>query len=193
VKNHITAAVAAAATVTLLTANCASTQHSAASSGPSPTPAGASEASTATRAASNPACKAQLSAWRPEGERFEHTLLHDGGVVESDLHSIIRQADEGAQPSVGAALTDSGTLAIAAKQMLDHHLPPSCVPHMRADLIASMLDFGKQAAEVTNASLALSDWDARGAERLLKAASHDITAGAAGIRQATADANSYHG
>jgi hypothetical protein len=193
VKKQITAAATAAATATLLAAGCASTQHPAASSRASPTPAGATEASTAARASSNPACKAKLSAWRPEGERFERTLLHNAGAAESDLQSIITQMEEGAQPGVGAALTGSGTLASAAKQMLDHHLPPSCVPHMRAGLIRSMLDFEKQAADVTNASLALSDWNAQGAERLLKAASHDITAGATGIRQATADSDSYQG
>jgi hypothetical protein len=193
VKKQITAAATAAAAATLLAAGCASIQHPAARSRASPTPAGATETSTAARAASNPACKAKLSAWRPEGERFEHTLLQDAGAAESDLQSIITQAAQGAQPGVGAALTNSGTLASAAKQMLDHHLPPSCVPHMRVGLIASMLDFEKQAPDVNNASLSLNDWNAQGAERLLKAASHDITAGVAGIRQATADSNSYQG
>jgi hypothetical protein len=56
-------------------------------------------------------------------------LLHDAGPAESDLRSLLSQAGEGAQPSASAALTDSGTLAGAAGQMLDHDLPPSCVPH----------------------------------------------------------------
>lgn len=193
VKKQITAAATAAAAASLLGAGCASTQHSPASPRGSPAPAGATKASTAARADSNPACTAQLSAWRPAGERFEHTLLHDTGAAESDLQSLITQAEEGAQPSITAALTHSGTLASTAKQVLDHHLPPSCVPHMRAALTAAMLNFEKQAADMNNAGLALTDWNDQGAERLLKAARHDITAGATGIRQATADADNYHG
>ncbi len=54
-----------------------------------------------------------------------------------------------------------------------------------------MLNFEKQAADINNASLALSDWNDQGAERLLKAASHDVTAGANGIRQAAADSDNY--
>lgn len=46
---------------------------------------------------------------------------------------------------------------------------------------------------MNNASLGLSDWNAQGAERLLKAASHDITAGATGISQATAGLNTHQG
>jgi hypothetical protein len=189
VKEQITAAAAA----TLLAVGCASTQHHEGSSLPSPSPAGASEAGTVTGAARNPACEAKLSAWRPAAERFEHTLMHDAGTAESDLQSIITQAEEGAQPSVSAALTDSATLASAAKQMLDHHLPPSCVPHMRADLTGSMLDFEKQVVDVDNGGLALDDWNAQGAERLLKAATHDITTGESGLSRTTADANSYQG
>jgi hypothetical protein len=136
-------------------------------------------------------CTAQLSAWRPAGERFEHTLLLDAGAAESGLQSLLTQAGEGAQPSTNEALTRSGTLASIAKHVLDHHLPPPCVPHMRAALTASMLNFEKQVADINNASLALNDWNGQGAERLLKAASHDITAGANGIRQATADSNNY--
>ena len=49
----------------------------------------------------------------------------------------------------------------------------------------------EQAADMNNASLALNDWNAQGAERLLKTASHDITAGTTGISQATADSNNY--
>jgi hypothetical protein len=189
VKKQITVAVTATA---LLTADCAGTPHSPASLGASPASAGATRASTAARADSNPACTAQLSAWRPAGERFEHTLLQDAGAAESDLQSLITQAEEGAQPSINAAaLTHSGTLASIAKHVLDRHLPPPCVPHMRAALTASMLNFEKQAAGLNNASLALSDWNDQGAERSLKTASHDITAGATGIRQATADYNNY--
>ena len=62
---------------------------------------------------------------------------------------------------------------------------------MRAALTAAMLSFGKQATDMNNASLALNDWNAQGAERLLKTASHDITAGTTGISQATADSNNY--
>jgi hypothetical protein len=189
VKKHFTAAAAAAAT--LLAAGCASTHHPAGSSLPFPSPAGASQASTVASAAINPACQAQLSAWQPAGERFEHMLLHDAAAAASDLQSIVAQAQQGAQPSVSAALTDSETLARTAKQMLHHHLPPSCVPHMRTELTAAMLDFEKQAADVGTADLALNDWNAHGAEQLLKAASHDITAGATGINQATATSNSY--
>jgi hypothetical protein len=146
----------------LLTAGCAGTPHSPASLGASPASAGATRASTAARADSNPACTAQLSAWRPAGERFEHTLLQDAGAAESDLQSLITQAEEGAQPSINAAaLTHSGTLASIAKHVLDRHLPPPCVPHMRAALTASMLNFEKQAAGLNNASLALSDWTTR--------------------------------
>lgn len=193
-KKHITAAATAAAAVTALAAGCTSTQHPPASPQASPAAAGAAGASTAARAASNnPACEAHLSAWRPTGERFERILRHDAGAAESDLQSLITQTEEGAQPSIGAALTNSGTLADTARQMLEHHLPPSCVPHMRAALTASMLNFEKQAADMNNASLALSDWNAEGAKRLLKAASHDITTGTAGISQATADLNNYQG
>ena len=183
VKKQITAAAAATAAATLLTAGCASTPHSPASPGDSPVPTGAAKASTAARTDSNPACTAQVSAWRPAGERFEHTLLHDAGTAEADLQSFLTQAKEGAQPSINKALTHSGTLASVARQVLDHHLPPSCVPQMRAALTASMLNFEKQAADMNNASLALSDWNDQGAERLLKAASHDITLGANGIRR----------
>jgi hypothetical protein len=182
--------VAATAVATLLAAGCAS-QHSPASPEASSVPTGATGASTAARAASNPACAAQLSAWRPTGEGFDRKLLRDAGAAESDLQSLITQAEEGAQPSINAALADSGALASAAKQMLDHHLPPSCVPHMRAALTAALVNFEKQAADLNNASLALSDWNTQGAERLLKAASHDVTAGASGIRQATADLSNY--
>jgi len=191
VKKQITAAAIATAAATLLTAGCASTPHAPASPRASPAPASASKVSTAARADSNPACTAQLSSWRPTGERFEDTLLHNAGAAESDLQSLITQAGEGAQPSISAALTPSGTLARIATQVLDHHLPPSCVPHLRAALTASMLNFEKQAADINNASLALSDWNDQGAERLLKAASHDVTAGANGIRQAAADSDNY--
>jgi hypothetical protein len=184
VNKQITAAAMAAAT--LLAAGCAN-QHPPAS----PAPAGAAKASIAAHAASNPACMAQLSAWRPTGERFDRALLRDAGAIETDLRSLISQVAQGAQPSISAALTDSGTLASAAKQMLGDHLPPSCVPHMRAALTAAMLSFEKQATDMNNASLALTDWNAQGAERLLKAASHDITAGTTGIGQATADSGSY--
>ena len=183
-NKQITAAAMAAAT--LLATGCASHHPPA-----SPGPAGATKASTAAHAAGNPACMAQLSAWRPAGERFDRTLLRDAGAAESDLQSLITQVGQGAQPSIGAALTDTGTLASAAEQMLDRHLPPSCVPHMRAALTAAMLSFGKQATDMNNASLALNDWNAQGAERLLKTASHDITAGTTGISQATADSNNY--
>lgn len=188
-KKQTTAAATAA--LTLLIAGCASTQHSPASPGASPAPAGATKASTAARADGNPACMAQLAAWRPAGERFEHTLLQDAGAAEADLRSLLTQAEEGAQPSINAAITLSGRLAGIAKHVLGHHLPPPCVPHMRAALTASMLNFGKQAADMNNASLALIDWNAQGAERLLKAASHDIAASASGIRQASADSNNY--
>ena len=57
--------IAAAAAATALAAGCASAQHP--------------PASTGARADSNHACKTQLSAWRPAGERFEHTLLHEAG------------------------------------------------------------------------------------------------------------------
>jgi len=191
VKKQITAAATATAAATLLTAGCASTPQSPASPGASPASAGATKASTAARADSNPACTARLSAWLPAGERLEHTLLQDAGAAESDLQSVITQAGEGAQPSINGALTHSGTLASTAKHVLDHHLPPLCVPKMRAALAASMLNFEKQAGDLNNASLALSDWNDQGAERLLKAASHDITAGATGIRQATADSHNY--
>jgi hypothetical protein len=190
VKKHFTAAAAAAAT--LLAAGCASTHHPAGSSPPSPAPAGAGQqASTAAGAASNPACQAQLSAWRPAGDRWEHTLLHDAATAASDLQSIVTQAQQGAQPSISAALTDSQTLASTAKHTLRHHLPPPCVPHLRTELTAALLDFEKQEAAVGTADLALNDWNAHGAEQLLKTASHDITAGATGINQATATANSY--
>ena len=56
-----------------------------------------------------------------------------------------------------------------------------------------MLNLEKQAPDVNNASLALSDWNAQAAQRLLKAASHVITAGTTGINQATAEANNYQG
>jgi hypothetical protein len=187
VKNQIIAAATAA--VAVLAAGCAGTQGPPASPQASPGSAGATEAGAATRAASSPACKARLSAWRPAGERVEHTLLHDAGAARSDLQALITQANEGVQPSISAALTDSGTLASTARQMLDRHLPPSCVPHLRAALTASMLNFEKQATDLNNASLALSDWNSQEAERLLKSASHDITAGATDISQATADSN----
>jgi hypothetical protein len=77
--------------------------------------------------------------------------------------------------------------------MPGHHLPPSCAPHLRAALTAAARNIEKQAAEVNNASLALNDWNAQGAERLLTAATHDITTGATGISQAIADANNHPG
>ena len=92
---------------------------------------------------------------------------------------------------MNAALTHSGTLAAVAKQVLDQHLPPACVPQIRGAVTAALLNFEKQAADINNASLALSDWNDQGAERLLKAASHNITAGASGVRQATADSHNY--
>jgi hypothetical protein len=191
VTTHFVAAAAAA--VTLLAAGCASTQYHAVGSPPSPSPTAASSASTVARGASNPACEAQLSAWRPAGMRYEHVLMHDADVAESDLRSLITQAGEGAQPSGSAALTGSQALASTAQQVARNHLPPSCVPHLRADLTASMLDFEKQAVDVGNASLALADWNLQGAEPLLKAASHDIKAGTYGISRATAEFNSYQG
>lgn len=187
-KKQTTAAATAA--LTLLIAGCAST-HSPVSPGASPAPAGAAKASTAARADGSPACMAQLAAWRPAGERFEHKLLQDAGAAEADLRSLLTQVQEGAQPSINAASTLSGTLASIAKHVLDHHLPPPCVPHMRAALTAALPNFEKQAADMNNASLALIDWNAQGAERLLKAASHDITVGVSGTRQATADSNNY--
>jgi hypothetical protein len=127
------------------------------------------------------------------GRTFEHTLLHEAGAAQADLRSLITQTEEGAQPSASAALTDSRTLTSTAGQMLGHHLPPSCVPHLRAALTGSLHNFERQAAGVSNASLALSDWNAQGAERLLKAASHDITADESGISQAIADFNNHQG
>jgi hypothetical protein len=125
--------------------------------------------------------------------RYMRALGHEAGVAESGLRSLITQAREGAQPSASAALSGSQALASTARQVAGNHRPPSCVPHLRADLTTSMLDFEKQAADVGNASLALSDWNVQGAERLLEAASHDIKAGINGIRQATAEVNSYQG
>jgi hypothetical protein len=77
--------------------------------------------------------------------------------------------------------------------MAHHHLPPSCVAGPRAGLTAALLEFGKQAAALSNADLALSDWNPREAQQLLKAASRDITTATTGMNRATADLNSHQG